>query len=321
MTLKRPARPLTALLLFAAILLSAGSLRAQPLKGVLKVGDQRGGAKALMEAAGVLEGVPYTIEWSLFAGAPMLLEAINAGAIDTGSVGDAPLVSGLAAHIPIKAVAVVQSDAAVTALVVGKNFPIHTVEDLKGRSIATLRGQTGHFLTLAALERAGLPLDSVKFVFLTPVDAKAALTGGSVDGWATWGPYISLAKIRDGAREVVNGRGLMSGLSFQIATDTAIASRRPLLTDFLIRLRQARDWGQAHPEEQAKVWGEQTGFPPDVATDVVRTSNTRSIPIDDAVVAAEQRVADFLVTTKVFPQPVDVRPSIDRSFNEAVFRP
>jgi ABC-type nitrate/sulfonate/bicarbonate transport system substrate-binding protein len=90
---------------------------------------------------------------------------------------------------------------------------------------------------------------------------------------------------------------------------------------FLIRLRQARDWGQAHPEEQAEIWGEQTGFPPDVAIDVVRTSNTRSIPIDDAVVAAEQHVADFLVTTKVFPQPVDVRPSIDRSFNEAVFRP
>lgn len=123
-----------------------------------------------------------------------------AGAIDTGSVGDARLVSGLAAHVLIKAIVVTQPDAAVTALVVGKDSSIHTVADLKGHSLETLRGQTGHFLTLAAIERAGLPLDSVKFVFLTPMEAKAALTGGSVDRWATWGPYISLAEIRDGAR-------------------------------------------------------------------------------------------------------------------------
>ena len=42
-----------------------------------------------MEAAGVLKDVPYKVDWKEFAAAAPLLEALNAGAIGTGTVGDA----------------------------------------------------------------------------------------------------------------------------------------------------------------------------------------------------------------------------------------
>ncbi len=51
----------------------------------LRVGDQKGGAQALMKAAGALDGLPYRIEWSQFAAAAPLLEALNAEAIECGS--------------------------------------------------------------------------------------------------------------------------------------------------------------------------------------------------------------------------------------------
>ena len=143
---------------------------------VLNLGDQRGGIQPLMAAAGVLQGAPYTVTWSQFAGAPMLLEALNAGAIDAGSVGDAPFVSAVAAAVLAKAVSVTKADGAVTACVVPHDSPIRTVADLKGKRIATLRGQTGHFLVLAALDRAGLTPGDVKFVFIDPSAAKAALS-------------------------------------------------------------------------------------------------------------------------------------------------
>jgi sulfonate transport system substrate-binding protein len=301
-----------------AALLFAASVRAADRR-VLKAGDQKGGAKALMEAAGVLEGAPYAVEWSLFAGAPMLLEAINAGAIDTGGIGDAPFASSIAAGIPVKAVSAVRSDGAVTALVVPGNSPIRTVRDLPGRTIATLRGQTGHFLVLAALAREGLAATDVRFAFIAPSEAKAALASGAVDAWATWGPYISLAKVQDGAREIVNGRDLMSGQSYQIATEAAILSKRAELADFLRRLRIARDWGLAHPEDQARVWSEQTGFPLPVGRDVVNTARTQTVAIDDDVIAAQQRVGDFFHTVAVITQPQKVAPYFDRSFNDAVF--
>ncbi len=304
------------LLAAAAVPLARTARAAQP---VLRIGDQKGGAQPLMEAAGVLDALPYRLEWSQFPGAPMLMEALNAGAIDAGGVGDAPFVSGIASTIPMRAVSATRSDGAVTALVVPGNSPIRAVPDLKGRTVATLKGQTGHFLVLAALRRAGLQADDVRLVFLAPSEAKSAMTAGSVDAWATWGPYIALARVQDGAREVVNGRGLMSGQSYTVASTEAITAKRAALGDFLRRLRVARDWGLANPEEQARVWAGQTGFPIPVGRMVVDTAQTRTVAIDDEVVAAQQQVADFFRAARVIPAPQVAAAYFDRSFNAAVF--
>lgn len=304
------------------LLATAPLLLARPVRAgqpVLRIGDQKGGAQPLMEAAGVLDALPYRLEWSQFPGAPMLMEALNAGAIDAGGIGDAPFVSGIASAIPMRAVSATRSDGAVTALVVPEASPIRTAADLKGRTVATLKGQTGHFLVLAALRRAGLKADDVRFVFIAPSEAKSALAAGSVDAWATWGPYIALARMEDGAREVANGRELMSGQSYTVASTEAIAAKRLALGDFLRRLRVARDWGLANPEEQARVWARQTGFPVPVGRMVVDTAQTRTVAIDDEVVAAQQQVADFFRAARVIPDAQVAAAYFDRSFNAAVF--
>jgi sulfonate transport system substrate-binding protein len=164
----------------AASCLTTRHARAETM--TLRVGDQRGGARALMEAADVLRDLPYRLEWSLFAGAPMLLEALNADAIDTGGIGDAPFAWAIESGVPMKAVGAVKSDGAVTALVVPQASAIRSVAELKGKQIGTLRGQTGHYLVLAALARAGMKPDDVRFVWLSPADAKPAMAIGAIDG-------------------------------------------------------------------------------------------------------------------------------------------
>src|SRR5207247_412495 len=72
---------------------------------VLKVGDQKAGSRALLAAAGLLDGTSYKIEWSQFTSGPPLLEAINAGAIDIGGVGDTPPIFAAAAGSKITIVA------------------------------------------------------------------------------------------------------------------------------------------------------------------------------------------------------------------------
>ena len=59
--------------------------RSRPAQTTLRVGDQKGNSQAVMEAAGVLKDVPYKIEWKEFPAAAPLLEALGAGAIETGS--------------------------------------------------------------------------------------------------------------------------------------------------------------------------------------------------------------------------------------------
>ena len=309
-------RPLLAAALAAPIIPRRAGAAAQGLN----IGDQRGGIQPLMAASGVLRDAPYPVAWSQFPGAPMLLEALNAGAIDAGSVGDAPFASAIAAAIPMKAVSVTRSDGAVTALVVPRDSPVHDIIDLRGRKIATLRGQTGHFLVLAALNQARIEPSEIRFVFIDPAGAKPAMASGAVDAWATWGPYIALAKINDGAREVVNGHTLMSGQSYMVASNTAIASKRAMLADFLHRLRLAREWGTANPDEQARVWSEQTNFPLAVGREVVRTADTHTVAIDAFVMAAQQRVADFFQAARVIPSGQAVADFFDPSFNQAIFQ-
>src|SRR5258707_14536172 len=137
-------------LLIAGLLLSAiASVSAQT---TLRVGDQKGNSRAVMEASGVLKDVPYKIEWKEFAAAAPLLEALGAGAIETGLVGDAPFTFAAAADVPVKAIAAIRQTRDGLAVLVAAQSPIRDFEGLRGKKIATGRGSIGHQLILAALE-------------------------------------------------------------------------------------------------------------------------------------------------------------------------
>ncbi|MDU2926604.1 ABC transporter substrate-binding protein, partial [Bradyrhizobium sp.] len=118
----------------------------------LRVGDQKGNSRAVMEAAGVLKDVPYTIEWKEFVAAAPLLEALSAGAIETGLVGDAPFTFAAASGVPVKAIAAIRQTQEGLAILVPETSRIRSFDDLKGKTIATGRGSIGHQLVLAALE-------------------------------------------------------------------------------------------------------------------------------------------------------------------------
>ena len=139
----------------AAAFLSPVLVHAQP-RVLLRAGDQKGGLQALLEAAGELKNLPYDIKWSEFPAAAPLAEALNANAIDFGTIGDAPLLFTLAAGSKVKAFAANRSDAYGTAILVRPDSPWKTAADLKGKSIATNRGSIGHFVTLKALAAVGL---------------------------------------------------------------------------------------------------------------------------------------------------------------------
>lgn len=155
----------------------------------LRLADQKGNMRAQLEAAGALDDLTYDIRWFEFPAAAPLAEALNAGAVDAGIIGDAPLLFALAAGARLKAIAVDKSDPYGTAVLVRGDSPLRSANDLKGQRIATGRGSIGHFVALKALASVGLGEKDVEFRFLGPVDAKMALANGSVDAWATWEPY------------------------------------------------------------------------------------------------------------------------------------
>src|SRR3984957_12368812 len=127
----------------------------------LRVGDQRGNMRAVLEAADALRGVPYEISWVEFPAAAPLIEAMNAEAIELGVVGDAPFTFGFASGVPMRVIATRRSTQEGLAIVVPGDSPAHSLAELEGKRIATGRGSVGHFLVLAALKHAGMPVDAV----------------------------------------------------------------------------------------------------------------------------------------------------------------
>ena len=141
-------RRLAASLLAAAVTLSttAASFAADTV--VLRVGDQKGGNRSLLEISGYAKDLPYKIEWSEFPAAAPILEALNAGALDVGYTGDLSFLSVYAAGAPIKAIGGTRSDAKTQAILVRQDSPIKSAADLRGKRLAGTRGGSAHHVVV-----------------------------------------------------------------------------------------------------------------------------------------------------------------------------
>ncbi|WP_432112949.1 ABC transporter substrate-binding protein [Streptomyces sp. S1] len=287
---------------------------------VLNVGDQKGGAEALLRAAGELDDLPYRVTWSTFTSGPPLLEAVNAKAVDIGSVGNTPPVFAAGAGSKITVVAASHGDPAGEAVLVPKDSPLRTARDLKGKKVAVAQGSSAHFQLVAALAKAGLKPSDVQVTLLQPADALAAFTTGKVDAWAVWDPYTSQVLLSGKGRILTDGRGTVNGLNFQVAAPSALADEKKAkaIGDFVERLRRAQDWVYEHPEEWATAWAKETGLPYEVALASVKRSNGTRVPValDEAAIASEQKIADTFAELKLIPRKFRFADYVDTRFNK-----
>ena len=295
------------------MLAAVPALRAQT-RPLLKAGDQKGGLRALLEAADALKGLSYDIQWTEFPAAAPLAEALNAGAVDSGPIGDAPAIFALAAGTRIKLIGANRSDPYGTAVLVRPDSPLKTAADLKGKRIGTNRGSIGHFVALKALSSAGLRPEDADIRFLPPADAKLALTNGSVDAWATWEPYTAMAETSGHARVLVSGRGLWSGLSYLAATDAALEAKRAVLGDFLQRIVRAQAWSYQHVPEFSATLARIIGIAPEAARLQFERRRTQWQPIDAELIAVQQQTADFYLKSGLLKQRLDVAATFDKRF-------
>ena len=296
-----------------AFLAAAGLARAEDV--VLRVGDQKAGLKALLEVSGFAKDLPYEIRWAEFPAAAPILEALNTGALDVGYTGDLSFITVYSAGAPIRAIGGSRSDPRSQAILVPKDSPARTIADLRGKRLAGTKGGWGQFLILAALEQAGIPADQVKWSFLGPIDARAALASGAIDGWAIWEPYVSTAEVQDGARIVATGAGLTPTITFLVASQDAIAKHRAALADFRRRLYAAWVWGLDHIPTYAAYNSSLTGLPEPIVERAYEDDHRTPLQIDDGVIAEVQQAADRSVRYGILSKRLDVAAAIDRSFD------
>lgn len=284
----------------------------------LHIGDQAGtGAQALLTAAGLIGKLPFKADWSDFTSGPPMLQAMGAGSVDVGGVGNAPPVFAAAGGDQLAIVGALQANPDGSALLVPKGSAIHDVQQLKGKRIAVAQGSSADYHLLTVLTKAGISVHDVTLVYLQPAAGLAALSSGHVDAWDIWSPFIEEGETLDGATAIVTGQGYGSPYSFTVASRAALAdpAKAAAIRDYLALIAQAHRWANNHLSAWAAVWAKASGLPLTVMTKATADDSSVAVPITAAVIASEQQVANAFTASGLIPGHVNFANFVDTAYN------
>ncbi|WP_183142109.1 aliphatic sulfonate ABC transporter substrate-binding protein [Pseudomonas cichorii] len=250
------------------------------------------------------------ISWVFSQGSNRSLEYLNSGGADFGSSASLSAVLARANGSPIKSV-YVYSRAEWTALLVRKDSPLKSVNDLKGKKIAATKGTDPYLFTLRALAQAGLAKNDVELLHLQHPDGRTALEKGDVDAWAGLDPHMAASELQAGSRLLYRNKDFNSyGV---VSVTEAFAKAHPqTITTLLKAYEQARHWAIAHPDEFAKLLAEESKLPLDVARLQLSRTDLSAPQLTDKDITASKAAAPILVSEELVKRGVDVNQVIDQ---------
>ena len=288
----------------------------------LNVGDQKGtGAEAILKAAGLLNSLPFHVNWSDFTSGPPMLEAMASGSVDVGGVGDAPPVFAAAGGEGVEIVGAREVPTGdQDALLVPKGSPITSIAQLKGKRIAYGSGSSGNYQMLTVLTAAGLTTKDVTLVNLQPAEALAAFTSGSVDAWDIWPPYVQQAVAQDGAKILARGSQYGSPYSYEVASKSAVANpeKAAAIQDYLTTLDKAYVWAEKNPNAWGAAWAAATGLPASITDVAAKVDSTTPVAVNTAVTTSEQNLVAQFYKAGLIPSAPNMSGFITSQFNSSV---
>ncbi|WP_213879317.1 aliphatic sulfonate ABC transporter substrate-binding protein [Pseudomonas sp. dw_358] len=297
------------LLLAASLMLAAVTAHAEQ---TVDIGYQRSSTLwILLKNNGQLQErlkpLGFTVNWHEFSSG--LLSAMNAGSVDLhADVADAFAVFTQAANAPLTYYAREAPSPSAQAIIVPENSPIHSVAELKGKTVAVSKGSGSHYLLVSALKKAGLTLADVSPRYLEAPDGVAAFASGSVDAWAIWDPFLATQQREHHVRVLADGSDGVANYNRFYVANTAFAKAHPEVLQVVFdTLRQTGQWVKAHPQEAAKELGPLWG---NIPAETVEVANARRsydiVPVKVDELAEQQRIADAYYAARLIPKPLKV---------------
>ncbi|MEJ0096013.1 MAG: aliphatic sulfonate ABC transporter substrate-binding protein [Methylocella sp.] len=275
----------------------------------IRIGYQKSGIFPAVKRRGTLEAAfkaqNIAIKWIEFAFGPPILEGIATGNVDFGYTGDAPPIFAQAAGANLLYVAALPDHAA-EGIVVHEDSSIQTIADLKGKKVGLAKASSAHNTTAAALEKAGLSFRDINPVYLPPADAVAAFARGSIDAWTVWDPYLALAQ-KGKVRVIAYDTDVERPNGFFLAGKSFTQSHPDLVTQLNDAFAQELEWARGHRAELAQAIHEATGVDLDALLQAEQRSSLTIVPLNDAIIANQQTVADRFYKLGLIPNQLTVR--------------
>lgn len=289
-----------------AALLASQSARADGSAKTFRIGYQKYGNFVVLKARGTLEkrfsAQGITIQWLEFPAGPQLLEGLNAGAVDVGTVGETPPIFAQAAGVDFVYVGNEPPAPHAEAIIVPHDSPIHAVADLRGKKVALNKGSNVHYLLVEALKKAGLSYVDIQPVYLAPADARAAFSQGSVDAWAIWDPYLAAIERQSKVRTIANGDGLVRNTQYYLATRQFATAQPQLLHALLEELDSVDRWSRDNVPEAAKLLSPLVGLDEPTLELALRRTSYGVQPITNGTLQYQQQIADTFADLKLIPK-------------------
>jgi aliphatic sulfonates family ABC transporter substrate-binding protein len=288
--------------------------RAPRAGSCVRVGYQHLGALPLLKATHALEEglgeIGAKVEWVEQATGMQLVDAIAAGMLDLGVVGESPPVFAQAAYAPVVYLAAEPPAPEGEAIVVHEASPVRSLAELRGKTLAVTRGANVVYFVVRALEEAGLSLGDVTVRPLGPVEARAAFVDGSVDAWAVWNPH--LASLRDTlpVRSLRDARGLAHNRAFYIAR-RAFADENPEIVEaFLGRVGAVGRWANHSRAAAVRALAPSMELPESVVEAILARTPLDARPIDAEAMASQQHIADTFHRLELIARPLQIEEAV-----------
>lgn len=300
--------------LLAAVAGASGLARPARAAAPLRIGYQKNGSLVILRRQGTLEALfapqGIAVQWVEFPAGPPLLEALNAGAVDFGATGDTPPIFAQAAGADLLYVGAQPVLGENQAIIVRDGGPVRALADLRGRRVAFTRGSSAHNVVVQALGRAGLVPADIQPVPLAPADAAAAFRSGAVDAWAIWDPFLAIAQQDPATRVLVQATEVAPSNSFFLARRAWAEASPGQVLALLDAINGAAAWAAANPDALAGLMAEVTGVPL-AAQRVAAPRGVYAVqPMDEAVIAQQQGIADTFARLRIIPARIEVRRAV-----------
>ncbi|MFN6474541.1 MAG: sulfonate ABC transporter substrate-binding protein [Nostoc sp. SerVER01] len=255
-----------------------------------------------------LQPLGVSVEWAQFAAGPQLMEAMNVGRVDIGSVGETPPIFAQAAGTSLVYVASNQpSTGKGSGIVVQNNSPIRTLADLKGKKIVFQKGSASHYLLIKALEEGGLKYSDIQALSLPPSEARDAFIQGKIDAWVTWDPYLAVAEKKVNARVLRDASGISTQGGYYMSARKFATENPKLVRLILEEINNTGQWADKNRAEAVKLIAPHLKIDRDILTTMVGRRNYGLRPITPQIMENQQKIADLFAKEKIIPKPINIQ--------------
>jgi NitT/TauT family transport system substrate-binding protein len=299
-------------------LVSAGATHAQT---TLRLGKAQANQFAFVPAdvgadTGIFKKHGIDVEISSFAGDAKEMQAVAAGSIDI-ALGGGPAIATIVKGVPMKAVAAEANAPNTILLVVLKDGPIQSVDDLKGRTVSVSTvGSLTYWLTQQLSRAQGWGDNGIKIAPLGSAETQiAALKTHQIDGVTTDGATVYKFAETGAAHILVKFGDRVKDFHVHViyASDSLISSNPAALNAFLAGWFETIAYMRDHRQETIDIAVKHTGVSPAVAAE----SYDDTMPILSTDGHFSAKALDVLATSFVDTQALPSKPDMSKLVTEA----